>query len=344
MHVATERRATDMQGVAVFQNATETLASYQRSTGKPLDFQHLGVFENGHGAWHSLYIGLGFERNPFGLQYLDAFGVRYVESVDPKTAPGTHAYYAALKRRYLKIARSHPGFVARTTSRKGLVVLRDGLESVTPSKFAEKHKKLDGFLPSTPIPLLIIVLPIALFWGAGAREFRRRLLIAAPAGATTLMTPSLVVPYEIYEVAFSMWVAFVTLLCICSIAATATEPDRMAAWRALGDRSSLRRLANRRVLAVLAVSALGLLAFLLLRPATDRIRESADTHAFGASAARPQRPAGALPPAVLTWNLVGGLPAGWEPRVPQLEPSRHSATGSFLKPRRRRVRTNSGRP
>ena len=89
---------------------------------RPLDFQHLGVFESGHGAWHSLYIGLGFEQNPFGLQYLDGFGVDYVDSVDPKIVIGTHAYYRVLRRRYLTSRNHIRDSSLGTTYRKGLVV------------------------------------------------------------------------------------------------------------------------------------------------------------------------------------------------------------------------------
>lgn len=82
-----------------------------------------------HGAWHSLYIGLGVVDNPFGIVWDDSNGDAAAKRVDPNVVFGSKAYYNILQGEYLRTIVSHPF----TTLRIYFDKLRAALEQKLPT-------------------------------------------------------------------------------------------------------------------------------------------------------------------------------------------------------------------
>lgn len=76
-----------------------------------------------HPFWHSVYIGLGYVKNPEVPVYKDEVGVAKVCSVDPTADFVSPAYEHVLKSATLQIARGHPGLIIREVATKALVEL-----------------------------------------------------------------------------------------------------------------------------------------------------------------------------------------------------------------------------
>jgi hypothetical protein len=67
-----------------------------------------------HGFWHSIYIGLGFLTNPYGLDYVDEVGIAKVRSIAPQATYLSDEYEAILRREYFRTIYEHPLFFLRT--------------------------------------------------------------------------------------------------------------------------------------------------------------------------------------------------------------------------------------
>jgi len=68
----------------------------------------------GHPLWHSVYIGLGFLDNEYGLKYNDDVAYNKVRSISPGTRLVSPEYEQILKRETFKFIREHPRFVLYT--------------------------------------------------------------------------------------------------------------------------------------------------------------------------------------------------------------------------------------
>lgn len=79
---------------------------------------------NKHSAWHSLYIGLGFLKNNYGLQYKDEVAIKKVATINNKVKKGSKQYYHILKQEYLKFIKQNPTFFIETIMAKtGFVII-----------------------------------------------------------------------------------------------------------------------------------------------------------------------------------------------------------------------------
>jgi hypothetical protein len=76
-----------------------------------------------HPVWHSIYIGLGFLNNKYGIQYDDAVGFAAVAAEKPDAAPYSVEYEDVLKSKVMGLVRNDPAFVAKTLFIKALVLL-----------------------------------------------------------------------------------------------------------------------------------------------------------------------------------------------------------------------------
>lgn len=61
--------------------------------------------------WHSLYIGLGFEENEFGIVYEDSCGLLKAQEMKPDVEYHSVEYFGILKNEYFKMWKENPGFV-----------------------------------------------------------------------------------------------------------------------------------------------------------------------------------------------------------------------------------------
>jgi hypothetical protein len=78
---------------------------------------------NVHAFWHSIYIGLGYLKNGYGLNYSDQVAYDKAAEVNPNIKILTNEYEALIKSETIKFIKEHPLFVAKTVIVKGLVLI-----------------------------------------------------------------------------------------------------------------------------------------------------------------------------------------------------------------------------
>lgn len=74
------------------------------------------------GPWHSAYIGLGWEENPFGIKYEDACG--YEACPDEIGSKENPVYIEAIREKYFETLAKDPAFFARSYFRKLLTATK----------------------------------------------------------------------------------------------------------------------------------------------------------------------------------------------------------------------------
>ena len=76
-----------------------------------------------HPMWHTIYAGLGFLQNDYGMKYDDSVPIAKVHSVDPHAEYLSPEYERVLEREVLSFTAAHPAFVAGTLAVKLGVLL-----------------------------------------------------------------------------------------------------------------------------------------------------------------------------------------------------------------------------
>src|SRR5262245_49612977 len=76
-----------------------------------------------HGAFHSMYIGLGAVDNPFGIMWDDVIGFEAAQKAVPGTIPNTAAYHSVIRDLYFDIVRNNPLTVLRIYGEKLWIAL-----------------------------------------------------------------------------------------------------------------------------------------------------------------------------------------------------------------------------
>lgn len=76
-----------------------------------------------HPLWHSLYIGLGYTSNRYGIHYLDGYAAAAAQEADPGVAYLSAPYASALHRQVDTLVTHDPWFVARAEAQKVVVEL-----------------------------------------------------------------------------------------------------------------------------------------------------------------------------------------------------------------------------
>jgi hypothetical protein len=166
-----------------------------------------------HPLWHSLYIGLGYTSNRFGIHYLDAYGGAAAQESDPGVRFLSPAYSTALRKQVDALIAHDPGFVAREEGEKVFV---------------------EVFLAVPYLLLLALLLPGALSARGPARLRAFELALFAPALVIGAVSPILAIPIRSYEQTLLAALGTIGLLAIGSAATRAQERWPLAA-RASGD-------------------------------------------------------------------------------------------------------------
>jgi hypothetical protein len=143
-----------------------------------------------HPLWHSMYLGLGYLHNKWGIQWNDSVGIEKAAEIDPTAPYLSPRYEQILRHQYFRIVEDDPGYVARVYALKAA---------------ADLAKVWRHFW----LPLL--VLPFVLVWGRARRELRRDVLLAAPATLFALVPPILTLP-DNYDTGFLGGVGFLAFL------------------------------------------------------------------------------------------------------------------------------------
>jgi hypothetical protein len=76
-----------------------------------------------HPFWHTVYIGLGYLSNDYGLAYKDVIAAKKVHELAPDVLLNSPQYEAVLKTAVIELLRKAPVFVAETLAAKFGVVL-----------------------------------------------------------------------------------------------------------------------------------------------------------------------------------------------------------------------------
>lgn len=91
------------------------------------DYMKINNIENTsigkHVLWHSIYIGLGYLNNDYGIKYLDEYAMEKVKSIDPNVEYCSNEYEKILKQEVFSFVINHKYFTFETLSAKFGVVL-----------------------------------------------------------------------------------------------------------------------------------------------------------------------------------------------------------------------------
>lgn len=77
------------------------------------------------GPWHSLYLGLGWEENKYGILALDQYGVDLAKSIDPEAIYPNARYMEVMRHEWFSLWREDPGYMLGTYCRKLLTCFRN---------------------------------------------------------------------------------------------------------------------------------------------------------------------------------------------------------------------------
>jgi hypothetical protein len=165
-----------------------------------------------HAIWHTVYIGLGYTSNRYGIHYLDSYGEAAAREADSQTYNGSAAFaqsnlrdYGAIEERAVHgqvtaIVEHDPGFLVRAELEKGLVEL---------------------FLAAPYLLLLALLLPAALTARSPARLRRSELALFIPALVIGALPAVIAAPFRDYSLSLLGPLAALGLLAIGSLAARA---------------------------------------------------------------------------------------------------------------------------
>lgn len=70
--------------------------------------QEKSLFNTGHGTSHTLYVGLGVVKNPWGIEWNDLCGKEAVNRYDSNISYISPEYFNAIQKLYLNIIKDHP--------------------------------------------------------------------------------------------------------------------------------------------------------------------------------------------------------------------------------------------
>jgi hypothetical protein len=131
-----------------------------------------------HPLWHTVYIGLGYLPNNYGLHYSDRIAGELLQREDPG-APSFSALEATvLRRAFFAFVRKHPLEVVRQYAAKALVTTVDAAPYVM---------------------LMLLTMPAMLLLGPERRIRRRWFLITLPAIVIAFLPAMVAIPLQGYE-------------------------------------------------------------------------------------------------------------------------------------------------
>ena len=153
-----------------------------------------------HPFWHSLYAGLGYTSNRYGIHYDDSYAAAAAQEADPGVRYLSPAYASALHGQVDALIEHDPGFMARVEVEKAVVEL----------SHAGRY-----------ILLLALMLPAALTARGLTRLRRGELALFLPALVIGALPAVVAVPFRDYELTLFAPLGVLGLLTIGSAAARA---------------------------------------------------------------------------------------------------------------------------
>jgi hypothetical protein len=172
-----------------------------------------------HPLWHSVYIGLGYTSNHYGIHYADRYGAAAAHELDPNAVYLSRAYESALRKQAEALAEHDPSFVLRAELEKAVVEL---------------------YLTAPYTLLLALLLPAAVSAVGAAHLYRYELALILIAVAIGALPAILAVPFRDYALSLLGPLGTLGLLSIGSAAARVED-----AWLGDGDAAGLPGRARR---------------------------------------------------------------------------------------------------
>jgi hypothetical protein len=174
-----------------------------------------------HPLWHSLYIGLGYTSNRYGIHYADGYAAAAAQEADPGVVYLSPAYATALHKQVDAIVEHDPGFVAKAEAQKAVVELSHAARYIL---------------------LLALLLPAALTARGSSRLRPLDLALFLPALVIGAIPAIVAIPIRDYELSLLAPLGAIGLLAIGSVAAR-TEDEWLTA-RAQAERPAMPRSAH----------------------------------------------------------------------------------------------------
>ncbi len=140
-----------------------------------------------------MFLGLGWDRNPWGIYYYDGFAAKLALSKDPQALLPSARYTEVIRHEYFADVTDDPWLVTRMYARKALVALD-----------IARHQALLG--------LALAALGLALLFDPFRRRQRAFVLLLTPALLLGLGDQVLVEPITAYGMGFTVAVGLLALL------------------------------------------------------------------------------------------------------------------------------------
>jgi hypothetical protein len=162
-----------------------------------------------HPLWHTLYIGLGYTRNRYGIHYRDAYAAAAAQEAHPGVPYLSESYAQVLHKQVDALIADDPAFVVKAEAQKAVVEVSHVARYLL---------------------LLALLLPAALTAKGAARLRPWELATFAPALAIGVLPGILATPERLYEMGFLGPLGALGLLAIGSLVARAEH-----VWRGQRD-------------------------------------------------------------------------------------------------------------
>ncbi len=75
-------------------------------------------------AWHTLYVGLGWDENKYGITWNDACGTEAAQKIDPDVIPNSKEYHEIIKQIYLSLIKEDPLYILQSYIRKLIACIK----------------------------------------------------------------------------------------------------------------------------------------------------------------------------------------------------------------------------
>jgi hypothetical protein len=177
------------------------------------------AFGSHHVVWHSMFVGLGYLPNKYGIRWSDQNGYAHARRVNPHVVLLSKDYDRTMRHLYFRVLKDDPGFVAKNMVYKALYELGD-----VARRFA----------------LALVLVPLMLLVGRRKRDMRVFVLLTAPALPLTLAPLVLAAPDSAYARGLWATCGLLWLLGICWL--IASIPDAARAWQS--DPDAWRRVVD----------------------------------------------------------------------------------------------------
>ena len=147
-----------------------------------------------HPFWHTVYIGVGYLPNSYGLKYFDTTAIERVRRTDPNVRYLSPRYETILREAYFDLVRDHPVWVATQYAVKALVATAD----------------------TAPYLLLVLLtIPAMLLLGPERRVRRRWVMLTLPALIVMFLPSMVAIPEQSYEEGLYGVVGLLGILGLC---------------------------------------------------------------------------------------------------------------------------------